>query len=50
MVVSSLSSGALFTFQGWQTMNAAATPFLALAGAGIVWLAVQRRAPPQPAS
>jgi len=50
MVVSSLSSGALFTLQGWQTMNAAATPFLALAGAGIVWLAVHRRAPPKPAS
>ena len=50
MVVSSLSSGALFTLQGWQTMNAAATPFLALAGAGIIWLAIQRRAPPRPAS
>ena len=50
MVVSSLSSGALFTLQGWQTMNVAATPFLALAGAGILWLAVKRRAPPKPAS
>lgn len=50
MVVSSLSSGALFTLQGWQTMNAAAIPFLALAGAGLVWLALQRRTPPQPAS
>jgi len=50
MVVSSLSSGALFTLQGWQTMNAAATPFLALAGVGIIWLAIQRRTPPQPAS
>jgi len=48
--VSSLSSGALFTLQGWQTMNAAATPFLALAGVGIIWLAIQRRAPPRPAS
>ena len=50
MVVSSLSSGALFTLQGWQTMNAAAIPFLALAGVGIIWLAIQRRAPPRPAS
>ncbi len=50
MVVSSLSSGALFTLQGWEAMNAAAAPFLALAGAGIVWLAVRRRTPPQPAS
>ena len=43
MVVSSLSSGALFTLQGWQTMNAAALPFIALAGAGLVWLAIRRR-------
>ena len=43
MVVSSLSSGALFTLQGWQTMNAAAVPFIALAGAGLVWLAIRRR-------
>jgi len=47
MVVSSLSSGALFTLQGWQTMNAVAVPFLALAGAGLVWLAMQRRPPAQ---
>jgi len=50
MVVSSLSSGALFTLQGWQTMNAAAIPFLALAGVGMIWLAIQRRASPRPAS
>ena len=43
MVVSSLSSGALFSQQGWQTMNLAAIPFLALAAAGIVWLAFLRR-------
>lgn len=43
MVVSSLSSGALFTQQGWQTMNLAVVPFLALAAAGIAWLAFQRR-------
>ena len=46
LVLSSASSGALFTFQGWQTMNASAIPFLALAGAGIIWLATVRgRAP-----
>jgi len=49
MVISSLSSGALFTYQGWQTMNVWAVPFLALAGAGIVWLAASRRQPPRPA-
>jgi MFS family permease len=45
LVVSSLSSGALFTYQGWQTMNAWAVPFLLLAGAGIAWLAWSRRQP-----
>jgi len=43
MVVSSLSSGALFTLQGWQTMNAAAAPFLVLAGVALIWLAMRRR-------
>jgi MFS family permease len=43
MVVSSLSSGALFTLQGWHTMNTWALPFLLLAGAGIAWLAWSRR-------
>ena len=43
LVVSSLSSGALFSYQGWLTMNAVAVPFLALAGAGILWVAVGRR-------
>jgi hypothetical protein len=43
LVVSSLSSGALFTYQGWQVMNAAALPFLLLTGAAIAWLAAQRR-------
>ncbi len=50
MVASSFSSGALFTYQGWQAMNLAALPFLALAGAGIVWLAVVRRGPPRAAT
>lgn len=43
MVVSSLSSGALFSAQGWQTMNMAAVPFLGVAAAGLIWLAVRRR-------
>ena len=50
MVVSSLSSGMLFTYQGWQTMNLLAVPFLLLAGGGILWLAWQRRGPAQPAA
>ena len=50
LVVSSLSSGALFTFQGWQVMNASALPFLVLTGAAILWLAVQRRRSPQSAA
>jgi len=43
LVVSSASSGALFTLQGWQIMNFSAIPFLALAGAAIAWLAMIRR-------
>jgi MFS family permease len=45
LVASSLSSGALFTFQGWQTMNALAIPVLVVAGAGIVWHSSRRRHP-----
>jgi len=48
LVASSLASGALFSFQGWQAMNYYAVPVLALAGAAILWLAARRR-PPQPA-
>ena len=47
LVASSLSSGALFTFQGWAVMNAAALPFLLLTGAAIAWLAVLRARVPQ---
>ena len=50
MVVSSFSSGMLFSYQGWQTMNLLAVPFLLLAGAGIVWLAWARRGPSLPAA
>lgn len=49
LVASSLSSGALFTLQGWQTMNLWALPVLLLAGAGILWLAVVRRGGHRPA-
>ena len=49
MVASSFSSGALFTYQGWQAMNLASLPFLGLAGAAILWFAVVRRRRP-PAS
>jgi len=47
LVVSSLSSGALFTYQGWQVMNASALPFLLLAGGAILWMAERRQRPPQ---
>jgi MFS family permease len=50
LVVSSVSAGALFTYQGWETMNVYAVPFLLLAGAGILWLAAMRRHPPQTAA
>jgi MFS family permease len=43
LVASSLASGALFSFQGWQAMNFYAVPVLLLAGAGIFWLASRRR-------
>jgi len=45
MVMSSLSSGALFSLQGWHLMNYYAVPFLALAGAGIVWIAARHKVP-----
>lgn len=43
LVASSLASGALFSFQGWQVMNYYAVPVLLFAGAGILWLATRRR-------
>jgi MFS family permease len=46
MVLSSLSVGALFTYQGWQTMNLLAVPFVAVAACGVLWLGVARRARP----
>jgi MFS family permease len=44
MVLSSLSVGALFTYQGWQVMNVLAVPFIALAALAVGWLAFARRA------
>ena len=43
MVVSSASAGALFTYRGWQIMNAVSLPFVALAMSALVWLWVVRR-------
>jgi len=44
MTVTSLSSGLLFTLQGWELMNQLAVPFLLLAGAAMMWLGgLQRR-------
>jgi MFS family permease len=50
LVVSSLSSGALFTYQGWQVMNTSALPFLLLTGLSILWLSRQGRRPPPAAA
>jgi MFS family permease len=41
--VTSISSGALFTLQGWHAMNVSAVPFLLLAAIAIGWLSLQRR-------
>lgn len=43
MAGSSLSSGLLFTLQGWRLMNQFAVPFLLFAGAAMLWLAARRR-------
>src|SRR5690606_35943798 len=43
MTVTSLSSGLLFTLQGWVMMNRLAVPFLLLAGIAVLWLAARRR-------
>ena len=45
MGVSSLSSGALVSTRGWETMNRAVLPFLVLIGAAVLWLAWKRRRP-----
>ena len=43
MTATSLSSGLLFTLQGWALMNKLAVPFLLAAAAAMVWLAMMRR-------
>ncbi|MBI4190230.1 MAG: MFS transporter [Betaproteobacteria bacterium] len=43
MAATSLSSGLLFTLQGWELMNVLAVPFLLLAGSAMLWLAGTRR-------
>jgi MFS family permease len=47
MAVTSLSSGLLFTLQGWKLMNQLAVPFLLLTGAAMLWLAALRRPGPK---
>ncbi|MDO8597344.1 MAG: MFS transporter, partial [Sulfuricaulis sp.] len=43
MAATSLSSGLLFTLQGWELMNQLAVPFLLLTGVAMGWLAAVRR-------
>jgi hypothetical protein len=43
MTATSLSSGLLFTLQGWALMNKLAVPFLLSAAAAMLWLAIMRR-------
>ncbi len=45
MIASSLSSGLLFTLQGWESMNQLALPFLLLTGVAMLWLAAVGRRP-----
>ncbi len=40
---SSFSSGLLINRSGWETLNYAALPFLALIGGAIIWLALRQR-------
>jgi MFS family permease len=46
MVVSSLASGAMVSSVGWEAMNRAVLPFLALIAAAVFWLALRRRGRP----
>jgi MFS family permease len=43
---SSFASGVLVNAAGWNTLNYVALPFLAIAGAAALWLAMKRRAQP----
>jgi MFS family permease len=42
--ISTLASGAMVTAAGWEAMNRAVLPLLALIAAGVLWLAWRRRA------
>jgi MFS family permease len=46
MVVSSLASGAMVTAAGWETMNRAVLPFLALIAGAVLWFARRRQMRP----
>ncbi len=43
LALSSLASGVLVTTQGWALLNLASLLPLALIGAGLLWLALERR-------
>jgi MFS family permease len=45
MAASSFSSGMLLEKNGWETLNYISLPFIALGGAGVVWLIMRRPAP-----
>ena len=45
MGISSVASGALVTTSGWETMNRAALPVLAIIAIATLWLAWLRRRP-----
>ncbi len=49
MCVSSLASGAMVSSVGWETMNRAVLPFLAVIATAVIWLALRRRTRPAPA-
>jgi MFS family permease len=44
MGISSLTSGAMVSTAGWEAMNRAVLPLLALIAAGVLWFAWRRRA------
>jgi ABC-type nickel/cobalt efflux system permease component RcnA len=44
MALTSFSSGAVVTTQGWQWLNLASMVLVGFTGAALLWLALQRRA------
>jgi predicted MFS family arabinose efflux permease len=46
VATSSFASGVLVNSSGWNTLNYVALPFLAIAGAAALWLALKRRVVP----